>query len=137
MKNNGVVMNIVRGKQMSRISCLTLDARHLSRYSLPTSSSGTSRVITSDTPGSLAFSTPYMALLRTHCLLLPVRPQFRRRQSGCPKSVESLHFVPQVRSKTQTRYLGIRKAETPAFGMIDSSCNQQDRPTWHTVCSPD
>src|SRR6476660_8453761 len=135
MKNNGVVMNIVRGKQMSRVSCLTLDARHLSRYSLPTSSSGTSRVITSDTPGSLACSTPHIALLRTHCLLLPVRPYFRSLQSGCPKSVESLHFVRQVRSKTQTRYLGIRRAEISAFGTIDSSCNQQDRATWHSVCS--
>jgi hypothetical protein len=28
MRNNGVVMNIVRGNQMSRISCLTPDARH-------------------------------------------------------------------------------------------------------------
>src|ERR1700757_1858302 len=65
----------------------------LSRYSLGTSSSGISCVITSATSASLAFSTPYMAFASNALHSLPTPPHFRSRQSGCPKSVESLPLV--------------------------------------------
>lgn len=65
----------------------------LSRYSLGTSSSGISCVITSATSGSLAFSTPYMAFASNALPSSANSSTLSESAIGCPKSVESLPLV--------------------------------------------